>query len=174
MKGRKNKAWHEKLLEIREYTKEGYRPVVDFEAWRVAILNFSGELLPENLEAMQRHNETDEVFVLLRGRCILFIGKGSETVAEIYAENMQPLKIYNVKKATWHTHTLSKDAMVLIVENRETTLDNSPFCPLTQVQKQAIVDETRVLWDEEKPDLPAHSSKSKSACFLSSLLPPIQ
>lgn len=145
-----NKARHEKLIDILDYTKEGYSPVVDFETWRVAVLNFSAELLPENLSAMQRHNETDEVFVLLRGRCILFIGNGTETVTEINAEDMHPLKIYNVKKSTWHTHTLNRDAMVLIVENRETTFDNSPFCPLTQVQKQTIVDMAHVLWDERK------------------------
>ena len=53
----------EKLLEVREYKKEGYSPVVDYGAWRVAILNYNDQLLPENLTAMQRHNETDEVFI---------------------------------------------------------------------------------------------------------------
>lgn len=79
----------EKLLEVRDYTKEGYSPVVDYDAWRVAVLNYSNDLLFENITAMQRHNETDEVFVLLRGRCILFIGEGEEKVTDIFAENMQ-------------------------------------------------------------------------------------
>ena len=55
----------EKLLEVREYNKEGYSPVVDYCAWRVAVLNYSDQLLPQNLKAVQRHNETDD---LLRGR----------------------------------------------------------------------------------------------------------
>ena len=87
----------EKLLEIRDYNDEGYRPVVDYGAWRVAILNFSDDLLPENLLKMQRHNETDEVFVLLRGRCILFLGEGDKEITSIYAEDMSLFKIYNVK-----------------------------------------------------------------------------
>ena len=136
----------EKLLEVREYKKEGYSPVVDYGAWRVAILNYNDQLLPENLTAMQRHNETDEVFILLRGNCILFIGDGNQKVTDIFAENMQPFKVYNVKKSTWHTHTLTKDAMVLIVENRETTFDNSPFCPLSDRQRQMLVNQTRELW----------------------------
>ena len=136
----------EKLLEVREYKKEGYSPVVDYGAWRVAILNYNDQLLPENLTAMQRHNETDEVFILLRGGCILFIGDGDQKVTDIFAENMQPFKVYNVKKSTWHTHTLTKDAMVLIVENRETTFDNSPFCPLSDRQRQMLVNQTRELW----------------------------
>jgi hypothetical protein len=52
---------------------------------------------------------------------------------------MAPLKIYNVKKGAWHTHTLSRDAMVLVVENRDTTYDNSPFCQLTKAQQEEIV-----------------------------------
>lgn len=130
----------EKLLEVRDHDKAGYLPVIDYGAWRVAILNYSDELQAENLTAMQRHNETDEVFVLLRGRCILFLGEGIESVTAVYAADMQPYKIYNVKKAVWHTHTLSRDAMVLIVENRDTTYDNSPFCPLTEDQRQTIVE----------------------------------
>jgi len=136
----------EKLLEVREYKKEGYSPVFDYCAWRVAILNYSDQLLPENLTAMQRHNETDEVFILLRGSCILFIGDGDQNVTDLFAENMQPFRLYNVKKSTWHTHTLNKDAMVLIVENRDTTFDNSPFCPLSDMQRQMIVNQTRELW----------------------------
>jgi hypothetical protein len=64
----------------------------------------------------------------------------------VFAEDMAPLKVYKVKKAVWHTHTLSKDARVLIVENRDTTFDNSPFCPLNSDQRQTIVDMTRTLW----------------------------
>jgi hypothetical protein len=136
----------EKLLEVREYNKEGYSPVVDYCAWRVAVLNYSDQLLPQNLKAVQRHNETDEVFILLRGRCILFIGDGDQEVTGLFGVNMEPFKLYNVKKSTWHTHTLDKDAMVLIVENRDTTFDNSPFCPLSDMQQQMIIQLTSDLW----------------------------
>jgi hypothetical protein len=138
----------DKLLEVLDHTKEGYSPVVDFAAWRVALLNYSKDLLPGNITAMQRHNETDEVFVLLRGCCILFIGEGDKKVTDIFAENMQPFKIYNVKKSVWHTHTLSRDARVLIVENRDTTFDNSPFCSLTVSQRAKITELTSEFRDE--------------------------
>ena len=137
---------NELLLEIRDQTEPGYSPVVDYQAWRVAILNYTADLRPKNLTRMQRHNETDEVFVLLRGKCILFLGAGDETVTEIYAEDMVPFKAYNVKKAVWHTHTLSADAMVLIVENRDTTYDNSPFCSLSNPQCRRVIELTEKLW----------------------------
>jgi len=135
----------EELLEVRDHTTEGYKPVVDFDAWRVAVLNYSPSLCAENITSMQRHNETDEVFVLLRGRCILFLGQGDAGVTQVFAEDMEPLKIYNVKKAAWHTHTLSEDGMVLVVENRDTTYDNSPFCKLTKAQQKEIVELARTL-----------------------------
>lgn len=136
----------EKLLEIRDHGAEGYKPLIDYDAWRVAVLNYSPYLLAENITSMQRHNETDEVFVLLRGRCILFLGQGDDAVTRVFAEDMVPLKIYNVKKAAWHTHTLSGDGMVLVVENRDTTYDNSPFCSLSDAQQKEIVDLARALW----------------------------
>ena len=134
------------LLEIHQHEGLSYKPLVDFANWGVAVLNFSPDLLPENLTRMQRHNETDEVFVLLQGQCILFVGEGRESVTRIHAEDLQPGKIYNVKQAVWHTHALSPGAKVLVVENRDTTYDNSPFAPLSAEQQQTLVDLTASLW----------------------------
>jgi mannose-6-phosphate isomerase-like protein (cupin superfamily) len=89
----------ETLLEVREYTGISYQPLIDYGAWRVAILHYIDKLLPQNLDKMQRHDETDEVFVLLSGRCILFIGEGDERISAVYTQDMEPLKLYNVKKS---------------------------------------------------------------------------
>lgn len=139
-------AISEQLLEVRQHTGPGYRPLVDFEAWRVAVLNFAEELRVDKIARMQRHNETDEVFVLLRGRCLLFVGEGRETVTAIHGVDLEPHRLYNVKKAVWHHHTLSEDAQVLVVENRDTTYDNSPFCPLSGAQQEQLRALTRRLW----------------------------
>lgn len=136
-----------KLLEIKEYKEEGYKPVVDYGAWRVAILNFINELLPENIGFMSKHDETDEVFVLLRGNCILLIGEGNEMkITKLYAKDMVSYKIYNVKRGVWHNHVLSRDAMILIVENQDTTESNSPIIKITEKQKNKIIDLTKRLW----------------------------
>jgi hypothetical protein len=69
------------------------------------------------------------------------VGDGDDgSIAQIHAQPMAPHTIYNVKKAVWHTHTLSPDAMVLVVENRETTVDNSPFCPLSERQRKTLIE----------------------------------
>ena len=138
----------ESLLEIHRHDGPSYKPLVDFESWRVAVLNFSPDLLPENLTRMQRHNETDEVFVLLQGRCILFVGEGSDCVTGIHGEDLQPGQVYNVKQAVWHTHTLSPDAKVLVVENRDTTYDNSPFVALTPDQHRHLMGLVQAFWQQ--------------------------
>lgn len=135
----------EELLEVESYTDEGYKPVIDYDSWRVAVLNYCDELLPENISEMQRHDETDEVFILLQGSCILFIAEGEDEVENIYAQDMEPLKLYNVKRSVWHTHTLSEDAMVLIVENRNTKLENSPKIELDDKQKERLIELSKKL-----------------------------
>ena len=129
----------EYLLEVSKYEGAGYRPLIDYDRWRVAVLRFCDDLMPERIERMQRHNETDEVFVLLEGRCILFLGEGSDAVTSIAAVDMEPLKLYNVKRGAWHSHTLSRDASVLIVENRDTTVENSPKVALNEEQRRRII-----------------------------------
>ena len=135
------------LIDIQEYPGEGYQPLVDYGEWRVAILNYIDELLPENITAMQRHDETDEVFVLMRGRCVLYIGEGDETITAIRSVDMEPTKVYNVKRGVWHNHTLSQDAVVLIVENCDTGDHNSPFCPLDGGQREQVIDLCAALLD---------------------------
>jgi hypothetical protein len=36
--------------------------------------------------------------------------------------------------------------MVLVVENRDTTYDNSPFCDLSENRRQEIRELTRKIW----------------------------
>lgn len=135
---------NENLLEIKEYVGDGYMPIMHYESFRVAILKYCDELLPQNITKMQKHNETDEVFVLLKGKFALYIGEGDDSVQNIYAKELEPLKMYNVKRATWHTHTLSDDAVVLIIENENTDLSNSPEIKLTTVQRNKIIELSNV------------------------------
>ncbi len=128
----------EKLLEIREFTAPGYQPVIDFDSWRVAILNYLEEIHPERINYMERHNETDEVFVLIKGEGILFLGEGVAGIEKIHSQVMMPGKIYNVKRSVWHTVVLSRDGSVLIIENRNTSRENSNYFSLDPEQRRVI------------------------------------
>ncbi|MDD6812104.1 MAG: hypothetical protein PUD93_09600 [Lachnospiraceae bacterium] len=113
------------LLEVLEYEGIGYQPMLSCRGFRVAILNYHPELLTENIGNFQKHDQTDEAFILLRGKCMLFLAE-DETLEKIHGVELEPCKIFNVKAGTYHTHTLSEDAMVLIVEADDTCDDNSP------------------------------------------------
>ena len=127
------------LLAIREYQGEGYQPLVDFGSWRVAILRWGPGSQAEEIKMMERHTQTDEVFVLLGGRATLIIGGNQGKVDDIQAEVMASGKLYNVKQNTWQTALLSQDAAILIVENRDTGESNSEFFQLNVEQRRVIL-----------------------------------
>lgn len=138
---------NEKLLEICEFTGIGYKPLIDYGTWRVAILRYIDELIPENIERVERHNETDEVFVLLAGQAVLFMGEGNLEVTALYPLMMEPLKMYNVKRGAWHCTVLSRDASILLVENRDTGSANTDYAPLNIELRQLLVEASRQLPD---------------------------
>ena len=107
------------MVEIHEYKGEGYKPLVDFESWRVAVLRYA-EVFTE-VKVVERHLETDEVFVLLEGEATLI----TEEADGLREWKMERGKIYNVLKGVWHHIIVTPDANVLIVENRNTSTENS-------------------------------------------------
>ena len=131
---------NEDLLEIREHNGRGFKPLITFGEWRVAILRFLDDLRPERIDSMERHTETDEVFVLLSGQAVLIIGGNGAQVEGIYPQLMEPGKIYDVKCKTWHTILLSQDASVLLVENKDTGELNSEYSCLSAEHRVRILE----------------------------------
>ncbi len=129
----------EQLIEVREFLGAGYQPLVDFDTWRVAVLRWEQASQPENIASMERHIQTDEVFVLLQGQATLILGGNSFTVENIQSQAIEPRKLYNVRQGVWHTVLLSRDASILIVENRDTGIENTEYCRLSNDLKQQII-----------------------------------
>ncbi len=135
------------ICEIVEYNDVGYAPIVDYQSWRVAILNYIDELEPDQIDNFQCHLETDEVFVLLDGHCILFLAAvENNKIVKVTAVDMEPHKAYNIKKGIFHTHTLTEDAKVLIVENQDTSDANSPKIMIDQKINHQLVTLTAEQW----------------------------
>jgi len=113
------------LVEIVSHDGPDYKPLVDFESWRVAILNDADKFRRENTTFLERHNLTDEVFVLLEGDSYLYIGDGGDDSAgEISLVHMEKNKLYNVKRGVWHNCLTSPGTALLIVENSNTAREN--------------------------------------------------
>ena len=94
----------------------------------------------EGLSYFQKHDETDEVFVLLEGRCVLLMAGFGENPGEISAVDMEPGSMYNVKKGAWHTHYFAPNTKVVIVENADTGPENSPISNITDKQRKIIAE----------------------------------
>ncbi len=108
-----------KGIELFDYTGEGFAKVIRYQGWRVAIINYADRYNKKNIEKLERHLLTDEVFVLLEGEATL--------IAEDGECPMVKNKLYNVKAGAWHAIYVSEDAKVLIVENNDTGPENSEY-----------------------------------------------
>lgn len=116
-------------IEIYDYTGKDYQTAMRFGSWRVAYLNHAARFDKANFEKVERHNESDEVFVLLTGKATLIIGE------ELHEIEMEPHKLYNVPKGVWHHIFTQEDTSVLIVENEDTGDDNSEFLYINNLSK---------------------------------------
>jgi len=130
----------ENLLQIKDYDGDGFKPLITFSNWRVGILRYLEDIHPDNNSTMERHTETDEVFVLMKGRGVLIIGGNGLQVGGISMQTMEPGKVYNIRRNAWHTILLSRDASVLIVENYDTGEQNSEFTSLSNDVHRQIVE----------------------------------
>ncbi len=127
-----------RLLEIANFQGEGYQPLISFGEWRVAALRYLKKLDPDQLSEMERHKATDEVFILVKGSGIIFIGGNKSQPNGIQSISMKNGEIYNVKRNTWHTISLSKEALVIIVENDDTDTINSEVAELSHNARAEI------------------------------------
>ena len=128
------------LLETKDINGIGYAPLFDFGEWRVAILRFIDELIPDRINYLERHLETDEIFILVDGKAILLIGEGEDGTIGIQSNILEKGKVYNVKRNAWHSCLLSRDASIILVENRDTSSKNTEYMDLENVHREYILD----------------------------------
>lgn len=99
----------------------GYEALAEFEEWKCAIITYAERFSKDKLWRLERHMETDEVFILVKGEASLYIGEtGEELEMEKYAS-------YSIKKGVWHAVSVSEDAFIIIVENRNTGIQNTEY-----------------------------------------------
>lgn len=116
-------------IQVTDIREEGFHPAVCFESWKVAVFNSADIWKEENLTYLQKHDCSDEVFVLVEGECTLILSE-EKVPRSLYAVKMEKGKVYNVPKGMWHSHVLGKKTKVIVVENRDTVPENSPKVPL--------------------------------------------
>ena len=111
-------------LDILEHSGTEYRRLVNNAKWTLASLNWAPRFDESNVCELERHNLTDETFVLLYGKATLLVGENADSI------EMEPLKYYNVRAGIWHHIIVSEDARVLVAENANTSKDNTEYMSL--------------------------------------------
>ena len=104
-----------------EYRGDGYARQVNGAKWTLAALNYADRFDEKNIVDLERHNLTDETFVLLEGEATLLVGDKAERVP------MVPLRYYNVRAGIWHNIIVKPGTRCLVAENANTSKDNTDY-----------------------------------------------
>ena len=103
------------MIKIGVHRDIGFKVMAESGEWKVGMLRFNERF--SSLREMERHMLTDEVFVLISGSATLYTD--GETL------EMEIGTVYTVPAAVWHHIVVSEDASVLVVENRNTSIENT-------------------------------------------------
>jgi cupin superfamily acireductone dioxygenase involved in methionine salvage len=125
-----------KNYNVFDFNGIGYQKLFHYGAWRVAVLKYIDELKIENIQYVECHHDTDEVFVLLEGECRLYFYNEDEGFSYV---DMIKHQTYVIPKMVYHTHVLDECAKLLIVENEDTCDENSTRIYLTNNMKEALL-----------------------------------
>ncbi|WP_218184440.1 cupin domain-containing protein [Thermoanaerobacter thermocopriae] len=95
---------------------------------------------------LERHNETDELFVLLNGRCLIIFANEIDGELIIGVEEMKPMRVYNIPQTLWHNTVMKKDTKLLLIEDSSTSIDNTDIINLNAIQIAKIKEFAKKNW----------------------------
>jgi ureidoglycolate hydrolase len=116
----------------------GFKPLLVSAGWQVAQLNDCEELHSDTVNRIERHDASDEVFVLLRGNAILVTATKHASQFQFTLLQMEQGVTYNIPLGTWHTIITSPGMQVMIVEKNNTHLNDVTYCALTDEEREVL------------------------------------
>ena len=123
------------LVQIGNFTDNGYQSVVTFGGWRVAYLNNTTDA-PSEIKYFERHVESDELFVLVEGNCKLLVSPTGFEDLEVM--DMEPLVMYNVRQTAYHAVQMQPGCRILIVENHDVSKENTLYHYMSVEEKEIL------------------------------------
>jgi ureidoglycolate hydrolase len=118
------------LVETGSCFEQMFKPVIVTGEWRVAVLRQCDKVYPHCIQEVERHNETDEVFILTVGKADLIIVEEKDGRQIPHVIPMGLNVAYNVKQSVWHHAVLSADAHIFLFEKADTSRENSDYMTL--------------------------------------------
>lgn len=128
------------MQKIQEFTYEGKGLIRVFEneKWMVGIKNWKPENDISGLTCLERHNITDELFILLAGRCTLLYANETESGLVIEKVEMEPMKVYCIPTGLWHNTVTEPGVKLILVEDSACSGQNSDILDLTDAQIENV------------------------------------
>ena len=122
------------MIERYYHSEEGYNPFLIRNGWQVAQLNYLPGHGLNDIDMVEAHNHTDEVFVLFEGTAVLISAeiKGDDVGFDMI--KMEQGVTYNIPAGMWHNIAMDPKAKMIIVENDNTHLNDCVHHPLTEKQ----------------------------------------
>lgn len=109
---------------------EGLNRVYENNQWMVGIKNYKPMNDMDNFSCVERHHETDELFVLLKGSCILITAEESGEKLNFNAVSMEKDRVYTIPKGLWHNTITQRDTKLILIEASNTGMENSQVLDL--------------------------------------------
>ena len=103
------------MIRVGVHKDAGFKVMIESGEWKVGMLRYNERF--SHLGEMERHLLTDEVFVLVSGKATLY--------TESEAVEMEQGSVYTIPVGVWHHIVVSEDANVIVVENRNTSIENT-------------------------------------------------
>ena len=107
------------MIEINNTYTPGFCGMTESDTWKVVFVTPAPVYGP--LQEMKRHNDTDEVFVLIEGGATIYTIEDEGECATALERG----RAYNVKRATWHHVKTTPDALLFVVEHSNTSKENT-------------------------------------------------
>lgn len=113
-----------------EFAGEGMQRVFENEKWTVGIKNWKPANDITGIDMLERHNQTDELFVLVAGACTLISAEETAEGMKFRKVVMEPNKVYNIPATLWHNTITCRDTKMILIEDSNTSMANSDIYPL--------------------------------------------
>ncbi len=125
-------------ITVHEFSGEGMRRVFENQKWMVGIKNWKPANDIAGIDMLERHNRTDELFVLAAGSCTLVCAEETPDGLVFDKVEMEPCRVYCIPATMWHNTVTQKDTKMILIEDSNTGMNNSDIYRLSEAQIAAI------------------------------------
>jgi mannose-6-phosphate isomerase-like protein (cupin superfamily) len=123
-------------LQTLSWEGTGYQPLLRTDGWMASLMNWEDSMGPERALSIERHSNSDEVFILLQGKAAFYLIEGDSLLRVV---EMERYMLYNVPRGVWHNTLATRDVKFAIIENDGTDKTGTEVRALTSTERSALL-----------------------------------